>query len=85
MGLLLHRLKVYETGVLRKILGPKREEIIGDRRKLHIEKLGDQQYSPNVIRLKNHVTECETCLGKNRNAQTLVVLKICRRETAWKI
>ena len=58
-----HRLKLYETGVLRKTLGHKREEI-GDRRKLVTEKLVDQQYSPNVILLKNNVTECETYLEK---------------------
>jgi len=28
-----HRLRVFEYSVLRKILGPKREEVIGDWRK----------------------------------------------------
>jgi len=79
------RLKVYEIGVLRKILGPKREEILGDGRKLHNEKLGDQHYLPNVIRLKNHITGCKAYLGKNRSEQTLMVGKIYRGETAWKI
>ena len=37
-----HRLKGHEIGVLREVLGPKRKEIIGERRKLHIENLGDQ-------------------------------------------
>jgi hypothetical protein len=37
-------MKVYEIGVLKKILGPKREEVIGYRRKLHNEKLGEQRY-----------------------------------------
>jgi hypothetical protein len=80
-----HRLKAYLVGVVGKILGPKREEIIGDRRKLHKEKLGDLRHSPNVIQLKNHITGCNAYLGKDRNAQTLVVGRICRIETAWKV
>jgi hypothetical protein len=31
-----HRLRVFENGVLRKIFGPKREEVTGCRRKLYI-------------------------------------------------
>jgi len=34
-----HRLKVYVNKVLRKIFGPKREEVTGDWRKLHNRKL----------------------------------------------
>jgi hypothetical protein len=36
--------------VLRRIFGPKREEITGDRRKLHNEKLDNSHSSQNVIR-----------------------------------
>jgi hypothetical protein len=34
-----HRLSVFENRVLRRIFAPKRDEIIGDWRKLHNEKL----------------------------------------------
>jgi hypothetical protein len=34
-----HRLRVFENRVLRRMLGPKRDEIIGSWRKLHNEEL----------------------------------------------
>jgi hypothetical protein len=38
---------VFENGVLRKILGPKRDEVVGERRRLHNEELNDLYSSPN--------------------------------------
>jgi hypothetical protein len=35
----LHRLKVFENRVLRKIFGPRRDEVTGDCMKLHNEEL----------------------------------------------
>jgi hypothetical protein len=35
------RLKVFENMVLRRIFGPKRNEVIGEWRKLHNEELND--------------------------------------------
>jgi hypothetical protein len=35
------RLKVFENRVLRKVFGPKRDEVIGEWRKLHNEELND--------------------------------------------
>jgi hypothetical protein len=34
-----HRLRVYEYGLLRRMLGPKREEVEGGWRRLHNEEL----------------------------------------------
>jgi len=34
-----HRLRVFENGVMRKMFGPKREEITGGWRRLHDEEL----------------------------------------------
>jgi len=34
-----HRLRVFENRVLRKIFGPKRDELTGEWRKLHIDSL----------------------------------------------
>jgi hypothetical protein len=42
---------VFESRVLRKILGPKREEVTVDWRKLHNEKLHDLYCSPLIIRV----------------------------------
>jgi hypothetical protein len=35
-----------------RILGPKRDDVTGGRRKLHIEELRDLYSSPNIIRMK---------------------------------
>jgi hypothetical protein len=45
------RLRVFETRVLGRIFGgPKRDEVTGEWRKLHNEKLCDPYCSPNIIR-----------------------------------
>ena len=43
------RLKVFSNRVLRRIFGPKRDEITGEWRKLHNEELNDL-YSPSIFR-----------------------------------
>jgi hypothetical protein len=42
---------VFENRVLRKIFGPKRDEVTGDWRKLHNEELSDLYCSPNIVRM----------------------------------
>ena len=44
------RLRVFEKRVLRRIFGPKRDEVTGEWRKLHDEDLHDMYTSPNIIR-----------------------------------
>ena len=44
-----HRLRVFENRVLRRIFGPKRNEVTGEWRKLHNEELHDLYCSPNII------------------------------------
>ena len=39
------------NGVLRRIFGPKRDEIRGEWRKLHKEELNDLYSSPNIVRV----------------------------------
>jgi hypothetical protein len=45
-----HRLRVFENSVLRRIFGPKRDEVTGEWRRLHNEELNDLYSSPNIIR-----------------------------------
>jgi hypothetical protein len=46
-----HKLRVFWNRVLSRIFGPKRDEIIGDVRKLHTEELDNVYSSPNIIRM----------------------------------
>jgi hypothetical protein len=46
-----HRLRVYVNRVLRRICGPKREEVVGGWRRLHNEELHKLYASPNIIRV----------------------------------
>jgi hypothetical protein len=45
------RLRVFENSVLRRIFGPKRDEVTGEWRKLHNEELHDLYSSPSIIRI----------------------------------
>ena len=42
---------VFENRVLRRIFGPKRDEVMGEWRKLHNEELNDLYSSPNIFRV----------------------------------
>jgi hypothetical protein len=42
---------MFENRVLRRIFGPKRDEVMGDWRKLHNEELHNLYSSPCVIRM----------------------------------
>ena len=46
-----HRLRVFENRVLRRIFGPKRNEVTGKWRKLHNEELNNLYCSPNIVRV----------------------------------
>jgi hypothetical protein len=45
-----HRLRVFENRVLRRIFGPKRDEVTREWRKLHSEELHNLYSSPDIIR-----------------------------------
>jgi hypothetical protein len=74
-----HRLGVFENRMLRRIFGPKRDEVTGEWRKLHIEELHDLYSSPSIIRIikakrmrwAGHVAR----MGENRNGYRLLVGK----------
>ena len=45
------RLRAYENRVLRRIFGPKRDEVTGEWGKLHNEELNDLDCSPKIVRV----------------------------------
>ena len=47
------RLRVFENRMLRRVFGPKRDEVTGEWRKLHNEELSNLCSLPNVVRVVN--------------------------------
>jgi hypothetical protein len=75
----VHRLRVFENRVLRRIFGPNRDEAMGGWRKLHNEELHDLYSSPSIIRIiKSRKTRWEDHVarrGEKRTAYRLLVGK----------
>jgi hypothetical protein len=46
-----YRLRVFENRVLRRIFGPKRDEVTGEWRRLHNREFYALYFSPNIIRV----------------------------------
>jgi hypothetical protein len=74
-----HRLRVFENRVLRRIFGPKRDEVTGELRKLHSVELYNLYSSPGIVkqiksrrmRSVGHVV----CMGQVRNEHRVLVGK----------
>jgi hypothetical protein len=47
------KLRVFENMVLRRIFGPRRDEVTGEWRRLYKEELSDLYCSPNIVRVIN--------------------------------
>jgi len=81
------RPRVFENGVMRKVYGPEKEEVIGDCRKQHNEKVQDCCCSKGNILVINTEDEmgweCGTC-GHNINTFRILVGKPEGRRTFWK-
>ena len=73
------KLRVFENMVLRRIFGPRRDEVTGEWRRLHNEELNDLYSSPNIVRViksrrmrwVGHVA----CMGEERGAYRVLVGK----------
>jgi hypothetical protein len=71
------RLRVFENKVLRKVFGPKRDEVTGEWRRLHSEELNDLYSLPNIVRVAKsrrmrwagHVAR----MGEDRGVHRLLV------------
>jgi hypothetical protein len=74
-----HRLREFENRVLRRIFGPRRDEVTGEWRKLRNEELHDLYSSPSIIRIiksrrmrwMGHVAR----MGEKKNVCRLLVGK----------
>jgi hypothetical protein len=74
-----HRLRVFENMVLRRMFGPRRDEIIGEWKELHNEELHILYSSPNVIRqIKSRRIKWAghvACLGEEGQVYRILVGK----------
>jgi len=71
------RPRVFENRVLRRIFGPKRDEVTGVWRKLCNEELNDLYSSPNIVRMiksrKMRWTEHVARMGEKRGVYRVLV------------
>jgi hypothetical protein len=65
--------------VLRRIFGPKRDEVTGKWRKLHNEELNDLYCSPNIVRViksrRMRWVEHVACMGERRGVYRVLMGK----------
>jgi hypothetical protein len=74
-----HRLRVFKNRVLRRIFGPRRDEVRGDWSKLHKDELHNLYSSPNIIRMiksrRMRWALGVARMGETRNAYRILVGK----------
>ena len=74
------RLRLFENRVLRRIFGPERDEVTGERRKLHNEELNDLYSSPGIFRvIKSRIMSCVghvASMGESRGVYSVLVGKL---------
>jgi len=67
-----HRMSVFKNRVLRRLVGPRRDKVTGEWRKLHNEELNDLNSSPNIILViksrRMRWAGKVACMGETRSA-----------------
>jgi hypothetical protein len=75
---------LFENRVLRRIFGPKRDEVSGEWRKLHNEELNDLYCSPNIVRViksrRMRWARHEACMGERRGIYRVLVGNLRERD-----
>jgi hypothetical protein len=66
-----HRLRVFEKRVLRRIFGPKRDEVTGGRRKLHNKELRDLYSLPSTRCFKKEFYNIESVHELTQRTHTM--------------
>ena len=61
---------MFENRVLKRIFGPKRDEVTGEWRKLHNEELNDLYCSLNIIRVNEMGGACSKYGGEEKCIQS---------------
>jgi hypothetical protein len=79
-----HRLRVFEKRVLRRIFGPKRDEVTREWRKLHNEELHTLYSSPDIIRQVKSRQMRWVGHGRGEKSVQYFGWKARRKETTWK-
>jgi hypothetical protein len=83
-------LRVFENRVLRRIFGPKREEVTGGWRRLHNEELHNLHASLNIVKVMTRRVVNVTGMGEVRNAYKILIGKpdvkrpLVRPRLRWK-
>jgi hypothetical protein len=77
---------VFENGVLRRICGPKRDEVTGEWKKLHNEELHNLYSYPDIIRQVKANEVGVACSTHGRGEKSVQGLggKARREKTTWK-
>jgi len=74
-----HRQRLFENRVLRRIHGSKRDNVTGERGKLHNEELNDLYSSPNIVQVikskRMRWVGYVACIGENRGVYRVLVGK----------
>ena len=67
---------MFEIRVLRRIFGPKRDEVTGEWGKLHNMELNDLYSSPNIVQvIKLRLVRHVVCKGERRGVYRVLVGK----------
>jgi hypothetical protein len=76
---------LFENRVLRRIFGPKRDEVTGERRKLHNEELHNLYSSPDIRQIKSRRMRWARHVARmgDKSVQGFGG-KARRKETTWK-